>query len=120
MVKKLGLEENVNGYIHLKTIPSASPEIITEAGWYVDRMSINLEMPTEAGLQKFAPEKSHAEIQKDLAIVRDRLIQLKDERQMIRHVPNLYLLGKRHKWWWDNLRNRLRCCFNGRPSLQRV
>ena len=57
VVKKLRLEENFNGYIHLKTIPGASQEIITEAGLYVDRMSINLEMPTEAGLQKFAPEK---------------------------------------------------------------
>ncbi len=47
VVKKLRLEENFNGYIHLKTIPGASQEIITEAGLYVDRMSINLEMPTE-------------------------------------------------------------------------
>lgn len=64
VVKKLRLEENFNGYIHLKTIPGASQEIITEAGLYVDRMSINLEMPTEAGLQKFAPEKTHTEVQK--------------------------------------------------------
>ena len=87
VVKKLRLEENFNGYIHLKTIPGASPEIIQEAGLYVDRMSINLEMPTEAGLQKFAPEKNHAEVQKDLGIVRDRLIELKDERKLIKTVP---------------------------------
>ncbi len=86
VVKKLRLEENFNGYIHLKTIPGASQEIITEAGLYVDRMSINLEMPTEAGLQKFAPEKTHAEVQKDLGIVRDRLIQLKDERKLIKKL----------------------------------
>ena len=87
VVKKLRREENFNGYIHLKTIPGASPEIIQEAGLYVDRMSINLEMPTEAGLQKFAPEKNHAEVQKDLGIVRDRLIELKDERKLIKTVP---------------------------------
>ncbi len=87
VVKKLRLEENFNGYIHLKTIPGASQEIITEAGLYVDRMSINLEMPTEAGLQKFAPEKSHSEVQKDLGIVRDKLIQLKEDRQIIRSTP---------------------------------
>ena len=87
VVKKLRLEENFNGYIHLKTIPGASPEIIQEAGLYVDRMSINLEMPTEEGLQKFAPEKNHAEVQKDLGIVRDRLIELKDERKLIKTVP---------------------------------
>lgn len=94
VVKKLRLEENFNGYIHLKTIPGASQEIITEAGLYVDRMSINLEMPTEAGLQKFAPEKTHAEVQKDLGIVRDRLIQLKDERKLIRSVPNFVPAGQ--------------------------
>ncbi|MGE8559835.1 MAG: putative DNA modification/repair radical SAM protein [Acinetobacter sp.] len=94
VVKKLRLEENFNGYIHLKTIPGASPEIITEAGLYVDRMSINLEMPTEAGLQKFAPEKTHAEVQKDLGIVRDRLIQFKDERKLIRSVPQFVPAGQ--------------------------
>ncbi|MCO8061502.1 putative DNA modification/repair radical SAM protein [Acinetobacter lwoffii] len=94
VVKKLRLEENFNGYIHLKTIPGASQEIITESGLYVDRMSINLEMPTEAGLQKFAPEKTHAEVQKDLGIVRDRLIQLKDERKLIKSVPKFVPAGQ--------------------------
>ncbi|MEJ2898553.1 putative DNA modification/repair radical SAM protein [Acinetobacter sp. NS-4] len=94
VVKKLRLEENFNGYIHLKTIPGASPDIIAEAGLYVDRMSINLEMPTEAGLQKFAPEKTHAEVQKDLGIVRDRLIQFKDERKLIRSVPKFVPAGQ--------------------------
>ena len=94
VVKKLRLEENFNGYIHLKTIPGASPEIIQEAGLYVDRMSINLEMPTEEGLQKFAPEKTHAEVQKDLGIVRDRLIELKDERKLIKTVPSFVPAGQ--------------------------
>lgn len=94
VVKKLRLEENFNGYIHLKTIPGASEEIITAAGLYVDRMSMNLEMPTEAGLQKFAPEKNHAEVQKDLGIVRDRLIQFKDESKLIRSVPKFVPAGQ--------------------------
>lgn len=94
VVKKLRLEENFNGYIHLKTIPGASPEIIHEAGLYVDRMSINLEMPTEAGLKQFAPEKSHQEVQKDLGIVRDRLIQFKDERKIIKSVPKFVPAGQ--------------------------
>ena len=45
------------GYIHLKTIPDASPDLIRQAGLYADRLSINLEMPTTEGLQRFAPEK---------------------------------------------------------------
>ncbi|KAA8735249.1 putative DNA modification/repair radical SAM protein [Acinetobacter qingfengensis] len=94
VVKKLRLEENFNGYIHLKTIPGASPEIIHEAGLYVDRMSINLEMPTETGLNAFAPEKSHEEVRKDLGLVRDRRIQLIDERKLIRHVPKYVPAGQ--------------------------
>ncbi|MEQ1447970.1 putative DNA modification/repair radical SAM protein [Acinetobacter schindleri] len=94
VVKKLRLEENFNGYIHLKTIPGASQEIITEAVLYVDRMSINLEMPTEDGLRKFAPEKTHAEVQKDLGIVRDRLIQMKDESKIIKAVPKFVPAGQ--------------------------
>lgn len=94
VVKKLRLEENFNGYIHLKTIPGASEELITEAGLYADRMSINLEMPTEEGLKRFAPEKNHAEVQKDLGIVRDRLIQLKDERKLIKSVPKFVPAGQ--------------------------
>ncbi|GAA5000085.1 putative DNA modification/repair radical SAM protein [Acinetobacter puyangensis] len=94
VVRKLRLEENFNGYIHLKTIPGASPELIHEAGLYADRMSINLEMPTETGLKIYAPEKSHHEVQKDLGLVRDRLIQLKDERQIIKHVPKYVPAGQ--------------------------
>ena len=94
VVKKLRLEENFNGYIHLKTIPGCSPDIIQEAGLYVDRMSINLEMPTAEGLQKFAPEKTHAEVQKDLGIVRDRLIELKDESKLIKSVPQFVPAGQ--------------------------
>ena len=45
------------GYIHLKTIPEASPELLALAGRYADRLSINIELPTEAGLKKLAPEK---------------------------------------------------------------
>ena len=94
VVKKLRLEENFNGYIHLKAIPGASQEIIHEAGLYVDRMSINLEMPTAEGLKKFAPEKTHDEVQKDLGIVRDRLIQFKDERKIIKTVPKFVPAGQ--------------------------
>lgn len=94
VVKKLRLEENFNGYIHLKTIPGASQEIIHEAGLYVDRMSINLEMPTVEGLKKFAPEKTHDEVQKDLGIIRDRLIQFRDERKIIKTVPKFVPAGQ--------------------------
>lgn len=51
-----------NGYIHCKTIPGASPELVEEAGWYADRMSVNLELPTARGLQELAPNKTRTSI----------------------------------------------------------
>lgn len=56
-------EHQFRGYIHLKTIPEASPALIEEAGRYADRLSINLELPTVAGLRDFAPEKDAGTIE---------------------------------------------------------
>src|SRR4051812_46252793 len=81
IVKLLRLENNFNGYIHLKTIPGASEELLTEAGLYADRMSINLEMPTEAGLKLLAPDKSHDEVKKPLAFIQQGIVQQKDEKR---------------------------------------
>lgn len=64
--------ENFRGYIHLKTIPDAAPELIEAAGKWADRLSINVEMPTEQGLTDFAPEKSAQSIRRAMADVRNR------------------------------------------------
>lgn len=87
IAKKLRLEENFHGYIHLKTIPGASEELIKEAGLYVDRMSINLELPTEAGLKMVAPEKDHESVKKPLAFVNQQMTAFKEERKIIKHTP---------------------------------
>ena len=92
--KKLRLEQNYNGYIHLKTIPGASDELIKEAGLYADRMSINLEMPTEIGLKLLAPEKSHADVIKPLDFVNKQMIQLSEEKKLIKHVPKFVPAGQ--------------------------
>jgi putative DNA modification/repair radical SAM protein len=94
IVKKLRLEENYNGYIHLKTIPGAAEELVREAGLYVDRMSINLEMPTELGLQLLAPEKSHEEVKRELGLVRDQLVQYNSERKLIKSTPKFVPAGQ--------------------------
>nr|WP_211110017.1 putative DNA modification/repair radical SAM protein [Acuticoccus mangrovi] len=59
-----------HGYIHLKTIPEAAPELIEAAGRYADRLSINIELPTDAGLAALAPEKSAGTIKRQMAEVR--------------------------------------------------
>ena len=94
VVKKLRLEQNYNGYIHLKTIPGASDELIKEAGLYADRISINLEMPTEAGLKLLAPEKNHGEVIKPLAFVQQQISQFTADKKMIKHVPTFVPAGQ--------------------------
>ncbi|WP_025141800.1 putative DNA modification/repair radical SAM protein [Pedobacter jeongneungensis] len=94
VVKKLRLEQNYNGYIHLKTIPGASDELIKEAGLYADRMSINLEMPTEAGLKLLAPEKSHKDVIKPLEFVQQQITQFTADKKLIKHVPKFVPAGQ--------------------------
>ncbi|SFQ40774.1 putative DNA modification/repair radical SAM protein [Roseivivax halotolerans] len=72
IARKLRQEEGFRGYIHLKTIPDASQELIDEAGKYADRLSINIEMPTETSLKELAPEKNAVGIRKSMADVRLR------------------------------------------------
>lgn len=87
IVKKLRLEERYSGYIHLKSIPGASEELIAEAGLYVDRMSINLEMPTNEGLKLVAPEKDHESVKKPLDFVNNQIKSYNEDRQLIKSTP---------------------------------
>jgi putative DNA modification/repair radical SAM protein len=62
VAKTLRLDHHFRGYIHLKTIPDAAPELLAEAGKWADRLSINVELPTEEGLVRLAPEKKLGDI----------------------------------------------------------
>ena len=66
-------EHDFRGYIHLKTIPEASPELLAKAGRYADRLSINIELPTAAGLAELAPEKDNAAIRRSMARLRTHI-----------------------------------------------
>ncbi len=70
VAKTLREEHLFGGYIHLKLIAGASPELIAEAGRYADRVSVNVELPTEAGLTDLAPEKRSGIIRRSMADVR--------------------------------------------------
>lgn len=94
IVKKLRTEEAYNGYIHLKTIPGASEELVREAGMYVDRMSINLEVPTEAGLKAVAPEKDFESVKKPLAFVNQQMRAFNEEKKLMKHVPMFVPAGQ--------------------------
>ncbi|WP_028376677.1 putative DNA modification/repair radical SAM protein [Leeuwenhoekiella sp. MAR_2009_132] len=87
VAKKLRLEENFNGYIHLKSIPGCSDELMREAGLYADRLSINIEIPTVSGLKLLAPEKDHKDFIKPMEKVKNEIIQYKAERKIIKSTP---------------------------------
>ncbi|WP_417743659.1 putative DNA modification/repair radical SAM protein [Salipiger sp.] len=70
IARTLRQEHGFRGYIHLKTIPDAAPELIEEAGLYADRLSINVELPTDGAVKSYAPEKDPAQIRKAMADVR--------------------------------------------------
>jgi putative DNA modification/repair radical SAM protein len=75
------------GYIHLKTIPEAAPELIAEAGRWADRISINVELPTAQDLERLAPEKNLGRIRATMGVIRERIAQAKAERNDNRKAP---------------------------------
>jgi putative DNA modification/repair radical SAM protein len=79
VAKTLRLEHQFKGYIHLKTIPGADERLITQAGLYADRLSMNVELPNEASLQAYAPEKDVGTIKKGLALTRGRIDADRDD-----------------------------------------
>jgi putative DNA modification/repair radical SAM protein len=81
VAKTLRREHGFQGYIHLKTIPEASPWLVAEAGLFADRLSINVELPTDGGLARLAPEKDGGRIRTAMGQMRDRIVEAKDERR---------------------------------------
>src|ERR1041384_3385222 len=80
VARTLRTEHDFRGYIHLKTIPEASAEIIQEAGRWADRLSVNIELPTEHALTRLAPEKSQGTIKRAMAGIRTRIDEVRAEK----------------------------------------
>jgi putative DNA modification/repair radical SAM protein len=87
VARTLREDHQFRGYIHLKTIPDADPAILAEAGRYADRLSINVELPTEDGLAALAPEKNAASIRRSMGKMRLRIDEAKAERKSPRFAP---------------------------------
>ncbi|KFC23213.1 putative DNA modification/repair radical SAM protein [Epilithonimonas lactis] len=94
VAKKLRNEHNFNGYIHLKSIPGASDILIQEAALYADRLSVNLEIPTESGLKLLAPDKNREDMLQPMRIVQKGIQQYKDEKKIIKSVPKFAPAGQ--------------------------
>jgi putative DNA modification/repair radical SAM protein len=80
-------QHDFRGYIHLKTIPDASPELLAQAGRYADRVSVNVELPSEASLARLAPEKNDGTIRRSMAQLRERIDEAQAERSAPRFAP---------------------------------
>lgn len=74
IAQKLRTEERFNGYIHLKAIPGASPELLKQAGLYADRLSVNIEMPTEQSLRLLAPDKKREEMIAPMRFLKNEIV----------------------------------------------
>lgn len=87
IIKTLRTVHGFKGYIHLKTIPNASPQLQIEAGWYADRLSINVELPTQTSLNQYAPEKSIEDITSTMGRLKEKISEGKTEKKMPRYTP---------------------------------
>jgi len=87
VAKKLREEENFNGYIHLKSIPGASDELMYEAGLYADRLSVNIEIPTKKGLKLLAPDKKREDFLKPMNKVKNEIVKYTNEKKVLKSTP---------------------------------
>ena len=76
-----------NGYIHAKAIPGTSPELVYRLGLLADRLSVNIELPSEQGLRSLAPDKSRSAILRPMGLIRDQARQSKSELMKYKHAP---------------------------------
>ncbi|MBN1415111.1 MAG: putative DNA modification/repair radical SAM protein [Bacteroidales bacterium] len=94
VAKDLRLVHRYNAYIHLKSIPGASPALIREAGLYADRLSVNIEIPTEQNLKMLAPEKDYDQILQPMRLINQCILQSKEERKFFRNAKKYTPAGQ--------------------------
>ena len=87
-------DHDFRGYIHLKTIPDADPELVRQAGFHADRVSINVELPTTAGLTRLAPEKSVGQIEGAMKATKLDIDDGKDARSKYKSAPRFAPAGQ--------------------------
>lgn len=81
-------DHSFRGYIHLKTIPGAADELVQKAGLYADRLSVNIELPTPADLQKLAPEKNRPQLENNMQQIEAKTQEIKeDKKKGLKSVP---------------------------------
>ena len=87
-------EYGFNGYIHAKAIPGTSPELVQQLGLLADRMSVNIELPSQQGLQTLAPDKTREAILRPMSLIRDKVSESKQELVKYKHAPSFAPAGQ--------------------------
>ncbi|GAA4713469.1 putative DNA modification/repair radical SAM protein [Sphingomonas lutea] len=94
VARSLREDHDFRGYIHLKTIPDADPELVRQAGLHADRVSINVELPTERGLVDLAPEKSVPQIEGAMRDMKSSIVDARDARKRFKSAPRFAPAGQ--------------------------
>ncbi len=94
IVKDLRTLHRFNGYIHLKSIPGCSRELVDEGGVFADRMSVNMEIPTEKNLKILAPEKDFQSVFTPMKYIQQGMLQSIEDRRKFRHTPRFVPAGQ--------------------------
>jgi len=94
VIKELRTVHKYNGYIHMKSIPGASEQLVREAGLYADRLSVNIEIPTEQNLKMLAPEKDHKSVFAPMLYIQQGVLENTEERQKHRSAPRFTPAGQ--------------------------
>jgi putative DNA modification/repair radical SAM protein len=94
VVRSLRQDHGFGGYIHMKAIPGASAELIHEAGLYADRMSVNVEIPSENNLKMLAPEKNYPGVFQPMNQLKETILEYKEARRKIRKTPHFVPAGQ--------------------------
>ena len=87
IARQLREVHSFGGYIHLKAVAGASPELMALAGKYADRLSANIELPTQADLNALAPAKTHAEVESSMTEIHERITENREDRQKSSKAP---------------------------------
>lgn len=94
VIKDLRQKHRFNGYIHMKSIPGASRELVNEAGLYADRMSVNVEIPKEESLKLLAPEKDFQSVFAPMRYIQQGVLESSEERKKFRYAPRFAPAGQ--------------------------
>ena len=94
VARSLREDHDFRGYIHLKTIPDADPELVRQAGLHADRVSINVELPTESGLTALAPEKSVRQIEGAMGDMKASIADAGDAAKRFKSAPRFAPAGQ--------------------------